>query len=76
MHQNHIQSLPLRRLEELESRLTFQELTIEELNQIIIQHQVAILKVEDQLRALTHKLLSNDTTIIASLSEEMLPPHY
>ncbi|MGD8559353.1 MAG: SlyX family protein [Gammaproteobacteria bacterium] len=64
------------RLAELESRVAFQDNTIQELNDVIVkqQHQLDQLllqyrEIKDQLQTLTPSLL-------AQISEESPPPHY
>lgn len=64
------------RLVVLEERVTFQEVTIEELNQTLVAHQRNISRLQDQLRLLSDKLREQNISIIAAQSEETPPPHY
>lgn len=61
---------------ELEIKTTFQEGTIEDLNQALIEQQFIIDRLQQQVRLLAHKLTDLQPSNIASQAEETPPPHY
>ncbi len=65
------------RADELETRLAWQDQTIEELNQAIAEQALSITRLEDALRLLSERLKAagagNDG---ASASGHEPPPHY
>lgn len=66
----------LSRIAELETKVAFQEGTIEELNQALIHHQFVLDKLQTQVRHFAEKLQGVQSSNIASQAEEIPPPHY
>lgn len=66
----------LARIAELETKVAFQEGTIEELNQALIHHQFVLDKLQTQMRHFAEKLQGVQSSNIASQAEETPPPHY
>lgn len=71
-----IKDLMKQRLELLETKVAFQDMTIEELNQMVMHLQADISKLKEQLMLLSQKIQANQSSNIASLTEETPPPHY
>ncbi|WP_338884133.1 MULTISPECIES: SlyX family protein [Xenorhabdus] len=65
-----------RRFVQLETKLAYQEATIEALNQEVIKQQIETDRLKEQLKLIAERLKNHQTSIIAPLSEETPPPHY
>ncbi|MGR7922352.1 SlyX family protein [Zobellella denitrificans] len=66
----------LHRLEQLETRLAFQDDTIDQLNQEITTQGAEIARLKTQLGLLVKKFKELQPSQIASQAEETPPPHY
>ncbi|MDC9621143.1 SlyX family protein [Xenorhabdus sp. XENO-7] len=64
------------RFEQLETKLAYQEITIEELNKEVRKQQIETEKLKEQLQLMSERLKTHQSSIIAPLSEETPPPHY
>ncbi|KLU14876.1 MULTISPECIES: SlyX family protein [Xenorhabdus] len=65
-----------RRFEQLETKLAYQDATIEALNQEVIKQQLETDRLKEQLKLIAERLKTHQASIIAPLSEETPPPHY
>ncbi|QYJ79576.1 SlyX family protein [Shewanella acanthi] len=63
-------------IEELQMKLAFQELTVEELNQEVIKLNRLIADQQHQIQLMVGKLKSMEPSNIATQAEETPPPHY
>ncbi|GHE99967.1 SlyX family protein [Thalassotalea profundi] len=64
-------------IELLESRNAFQDDIIEQLNQEITLHQVAIAQLKEQMQALARRVKeSPSSSQVADISDDTPPPHY
>ncbi len=61
---------------DLESRFAFQEQTIAELNQVVVEQQNQIDLLTRQLAHLIAQLRAGEVSPIARPEEERPPPHY
>lgn len=64
------------RVIELETRLGFQEHTLEQLNQVVIEQQRALDLLARRLERAEDRLKALQTSNIALPHEETPPPHY
>ena len=70
------ESVTEQRLEELESRLAFQDDHIQQLNDIITQLQLEVMNLNERLNQSERQIQELTPSMIKSLSEETPPPHY
>ena len=64
------------RLAELETRIAFQEQTIQELNQVVTSQQGEIDRLASEVERLKVQLLTLAPSLVAGRDEETPPPHY
>ncbi len=65
-----------KQIETLEIKQAFQEHTIDELNDALVELQKTTSKLSGQISFLVSKLKSMEPANIVSLSDETPPPHY
>ncbi|MGD8567786.1 MAG: SlyX family protein [Gammaproteobacteria bacterium] len=64
------------RLAELESRVAFQDNTIQELNDVIVKQQHQLDQLVSQYQDIRDQLQAIMPSVLANTSEETPPPHY
>lgn len=75
-HTNELNKHLEERIEELESRLAFQDDTIEQLNQALAMQQQDLDKLRHQMGLIVNRMKEMVVSQVASQSEETPPPHY
>ncbi|MBT3347704.1 MAG: SlyX family protein [Thiotrichales bacterium] len=64
------------RISEIESRITFQDNHIQELNDTVAKLQLEVMDINERQRATLQQIEQLTPSIINSLDEERPPPHY
>ena len=63
-------------IEELQTKLAFQDDIIEKLNQALVEQQHQILELQYQMKHVVDKVKSMSVSNMAGEDEETPPPHY
>ena len=66
----------LQKIDDLEMKLSFQDISIEELNQEVIKLNALVARQQQQMILMVNKLHSIEPSNMASSAEETPPPHY
>lgn len=64
------------RLTELETRMAFQDDTIQKLNDVVVAQQDQLDRMFEELKYLNEKIKLLDAELVASEDQESPPPHY
>jgi SlyX protein len=64
------------RLIELETRVAFQDSTLQQLNDVVVRQQRDLDRLQRELEALRSQVQLLAPALVASRSEEPPPPHY
>ncbi len=64
------------RLIDLETRLAYQEATLQELNQIVAEQSQQIERLERVCRELANRIARGVDSVHKGTAEDELPPHY
>ncbi len=66
----------IRRIEELESQVAFQENLYEQLNEVVARQDRDIRELQEQLKDLSRRLKEVGDSVGAAGTGEEVPPHY
>ncbi|QDE32478.1 MULTISPECIES: SlyX family protein [Shewanella] len=66
----------LQKIDDLEMRLSFQDIVIEELNQEVIKLNTLVARQQQQMLLMVNKLHAIEPSNMASQADETPPPHY
>ena len=66
----------LQKIDDLEMKLSFQDISIEELNQEVIKLNALVARQQQQMLLMVNKLHAIEPSNMASQADETPPPHY
>ncbi|GGP97281.1 SlyX family protein [Shewanella ulleungensis] len=66
----------LQKIDDLEMKLSFQDITIEELNQEVIKLNTLVARQQHQMLLMVNKMQAMEPSNMASQADETPPPHY